>query len=222
MPDRQALVRIAPFALFMLALALQDLAAAWLDGEADLRWMYAVRAGLAAAALLLLWRYYGELRILPDRRWLWLAAPLAGALLFALWINLDFAWLKLGEPSGFDPRDPASGTIDWGFAAVRLAGAALVVPLMEELFWRAYLMRWIDRRDFHALAPGTVSLKAMLISSLVFGFAHSLWFAGFLAGLAYAWLYRASGSIWTAILAHAVTNALLGIWVLRSGSWQFW
>jgi len=67
-----------------------------------------------------------------------------------------------------------------------------------------------------------VSLKAILVSSLIFGFEHTLWFAGILAGLAYAWLYRASGSFWPAIVAHAVTNGMLGVWVLHTVSWQFW
>jgi hypothetical protein len=221
--DRQALVRALPFAVFILFLALEDHADAWLGEAFDTRWLYSVKAALVAMVLITLARNYGELREPPgNRMWLWLGAPLVGALVFVLWINLDFAWLKLGVPSGFDPRDTASGTIDWRLAAARLAGAALMVPLMEELFWRSFLMRWIDRHAFLNLAPAAVSLKAVLISSLVFGFAHSLWFAGFLAGLAYAWLYRASGSLWTAIAAHAVTNAMLGIWVLRTGNWQFW
>ncbi len=211
-----------PFAVFILFLALEDHAGAWLGEAFDARWLYPIKTALVAAALVALARNYGELREPPgNRTWLWLGAPLVGALVFALWIHLDFAWLTLGEPSGFDPRD-ASGNTDWGLAAFRLAGAALVVPLMEELFWRSFLMRWIDRHAFLSLSPAAVSLKAMLVSSLVFGFAHTLWFAGFAAGLAYAWLYRASGSLWTAIVAHAVTNAMLGIWVLQTGNWQFW
>lgn len=223
MPDRQALARVLPFAIFILFLALEDLAGYWLGQSHDIRWLYPVKAGLAAAALIALARGYGELHHLPhNRTWLWLWSPAVGALIFLLWINLDFGWLKLGESAGYDPRGTAEGEIDWRLATARLAGAALVVPLVEELFWRSFLMRWIDRHAFLSLPPAAVSLKAMLLSSMVFGFAHSLWFAGFLAGLAYAWLYRASGSLWSAVVAHAVTNAMLGIWVLQTGNWQFW
>lgn len=175
--------------------------------------------------MLYLVREYVELRQLPeDRRWLWLWAPLVGAGVFVLWINLDWGWLNLASEGGFvyDPRDPQSGNIDWTLAAFRLAGFALLVPVMEELFWRSFLMRWIDRHDFLALSPALVNLKAVLVSSLVFGFEHILWFAGILAGLAYAWLYRASNSLWTPVVAHAVSNAMLGWWVLHSGQWQFW
>jgi CAAX prenyl protease-like protein len=223
MLDRQALIRVIPFAIFVFALVLEDLAETWLVGRIDARWIYVVKTGLVAAALLVLFRRYEELQALPGNRlWLWLGAPAIGILVFVLWINLDLEWLKLGNVSGFDPRHAASDEINWRLAATRLIGAVLVIPIMEEIFWRSYLMRWIDRTGFLALAPEAVSIKAVLISSLMFGIAHSLWFAGFIAGLAYAWLYRASGSIWTSILAHAITNAMLGIWVLQTGSWQFW
>lgn len=215
---RQAFPRVLPFALYILFLAVEDLAAG-LAGP----WLYPVKVGLVALVLLLLVRQYEELRCLPERRhWLWLAAPAVGVAVFLLWINLDQGWLNLaGEGGGYDPRT-AAGAIDWPLALIRLAGAALVVPVMEELFWRSFLMRWIDRSDFLALAPAAASLRAVLISSLLFGFEHSLWLAGILAGLAYAWLYRASGNLWPAVLGHAVTNLALGLWVLQTGNWQFW
>jgi uncharacterized protein len=72
------------------------------------------------------------------------------------------------------------------------------------------------------LEPARIGLRAILISSVLFGFEHSLWLAGIVAGLAYAWLYRASGSLWPPIIAHAVTNLVLGLWVLNTGNWQFW
>jgi len=97
-----------------------------------------------------------------------------------------------------------------------------VVPLMEELFWRSFLLRWIQQTDFLALAPMQIGLRAILIGSVLFGIEHSLWLAGIVAGLAYAWLYRASGNLWPPIVAHAVTNFSLGVWVLHSGQWQFW
>jgi CAAX prenyl protease-like protein len=67
-----------------------------------------------------------------------------------------------------------------------------------------------------------VGLRALLLSSLAFGFEHGLWFAGLIAGLAYGGLYRWSGGLRIPILAHAVTNLLLGIWVVNTGNWQFW
>lgn len=65
-------------------------------------------------------------------------------------------------------------------------------------------------------------VRAVLLSSVVFGLEHSQWLAGILAGIAYGWLYLRTGNLWVAIVAHAVTNAGLGIWVLATGAWYFW
>jgi len=67
-----------------------------------------------------------------------------------------------------------------------------------------------------------VTFKAMLMSSCVFAMAHTLWLAAIVAGLLYAWLYKRTGKLWAPIVAHAVTNGLLGFWVVMMGQWQFW
>jgi CAAX prenyl protease-like protein len=93
---------------------------------------------------------------------------------------------------------------------------------MEELFWRSLVMRWLEDTDFAALNPAQVGFRALLLSSLAFGFEHSQWLAGVLAGIAYGWLYQRSGNLWVAVVAHATTNVGLGLWVLATGAWYFW
>jgi CAAX prenyl protease-like protein len=105
---------------------------------------------------------------------------------------------------------------------VRLTGAALLVPVMEELFWRSFVMRWIHDHDFLAVSLARVGYKALALSAVVFGLEHHLWFAGLLAGLAYGWLYIRAGNLWVPILSHGVTNGLLGAWVVYTQSWEFW
>lgn len=211
-------LRSIPFAVYIAFLMLGPRLAPLLE---DARWLYAVQAGLAALALAVLYRRYGELRHPPAAgAGGWLLSCLAGVAVFILWINLDLPWATLGEGRGFDPRD-GDGAIEWPLAVVRIAGAALVVPVMEELFWRSFIQRWIDRPDFLG-APARNSLRALALASLLFGFEHSLWFAGILAGLAYGGLYRLRGNLWMPILAHAITNFLLGAWVLATGNWSFW
>jgi len=92
---------------------------------------------------------------------------------------------------------------------------------MEELFWRSFLTRWIEKTDFLTVDPKTVSWRSVAIASVVFGAEHHLWLAGIVAGLAYGWLYRRTGNLWTVVVAHAVTNLILEIWVHRTGSWHF-
>lgn len=210
--------RVLPFALYILVLGIGPALA---HGFPDVRWVYPLQAGLALAALLIFQRSYTELRApAPSLRELGIGA-LVGALVFVAWIHLDVPYLAFEGSKGFDPRH-ADGRLNLGWALVRLAGAALVVPIMEELFWRSFVLRWIARPEFATLHPATAGLRGLAISSIVFGLEHSLWFAGILAGLAYGALYMWRGKLWTPIVSHAVTNFLLGVWVLTTGNWQFW
>jgi CAAX prenyl protease-like protein len=214
-----ALARSIPFAIYLAFLAI----APWLQTYLpDSRWLYPVKVASVAVALGLLWPQFDELRY----SWRtatqdWLLALAVGAGIFLLWINLDQPWASIGESTGFDPRK-ATGKIDYALAAIRIAGASLVVPVMEELFWRSFIMRWTEQTEFRSLPPQAVAWRGLLVSSVLFGFEHNLWLAGILAGLAYGLLYRRSGNLWSPIIAHAVTNFLLGCWVLYSGNWQFW
>jgi len=216
---RPLLARCLPMALYLAFLA----CTAPIGASLDRRWLYAVQIALVGAALAFFARDYVELaeaRPVPRADWLW--ALVIGAGVWLLWINLDGGWLRIGEAkSAFIPVGPG-GQLIWPLIVVRTFGAVIVVPLMEELFWRSLVMRWIDRPDFLALAPAAVSWGALLGSSLVFGLEHGQWLAGIVAGLAYGYLYRRSGSLWVPIVAHALTNLLLGVWVVGYAQWQFW
>jgi CAAX prenyl protease-like protein len=218
-PWRPLLARCVPMVLYLAFLAFT----ASLGTSLDLRWLYALQILLVGAALAFFARDYVELaEVRPLARADWLWALLIGAGVWLLWINLDGGWLRIGEAKlAFIPIG-AEGQLIWPLIVVRIFGAALVVPVMEELFWRSLIMRWIDRSDFLALAPAAVSWRALLASSLVFGLEHGQWLAGIVAGLAYGYLYRRSGSLWPPILAHGLTNLLLGVWVVGHAQWQFW
>ncbi|NML13885.1 CAAX prenyl protease-related protein [Azohydromonas sp. G-1-1-14] len=219
MPRRASLVRCAPFALFMVLLALRGAAndAGWSGAP----WIYALNL-LLVGGLLWTWRReYAELRSAPPLREALLSVGV-GLLVFVLWVQLDAPWMQIGEPTAaFVPLDDA-GRPDWALIAVRWTGAALLVPVMEELFWRGFLMRWLERPAFEGVDPRRVGLRAVLISTLLFMLAHTLWLAAIVAGLAYALLYLRTGRLWNAVIAHAVTNGALGIWVVATGNWQFW
>jgi uncharacterized protein len=223
LPSRSALARIAPFAVFMALLIARSTAPA--DGAwgFDPQSLYGMSVVAAGAVLTVFWREYGELarQTLPDARE-GLLAVAAGAVVFVLWINLDAPWMTIGAPSApFKPLT-AAGTIDWPQVAMRFAGAALLVPLMEELFWRSFLMRWLEQPVFQGVEPHRVGVRAMVLSTFVFTLAHTLWLAAAIAGLVYALLYVKTGKLWVPVIAHAVTNGALGMWVVMTGHWQFW
>jgi uncharacterized protein len=222
LPSRAALARIAPFALFMALLIVRGQAA---DGAwgFDAQWLYGLSVVIAGAVIAVCWREYGELarQTLPDAREVLLAIA-AGALVFVLWINLDAPWMTIGSPSApFKPFD-AGGVIDMPQVALRFIGAALLVPLMEELFWRSFLMRWLEQPVFQGVAPQRIGARAIVLSTFVFTLAHTLWLAAAIAGLVYALLYVKTGKLWVAVIAHAATNAALGAWVITTRNWQFW
>jgi CAAX prenyl protease-like protein len=216
------LARAAPFAAFVILLAVEPVLGGWVDPVMDPRWLYGIRSAVAGLLLLALWRRYAELRTAPegDRGATWALATVTGVAVFALWIALDVPPLVFGEATPYDPW--VDGRIHVGLVVTRMAGSVLVVPLAEELFWRSFLMRWLERSDFLRVEPGKVGWKALAISSAVFALEHRLWFAGLLAGLAYGDLYRRTGDLRVAVLAHALTNGLLGAYVLATGSWGFW
>ena len=229
-PSRQVLARALPFAGYLAFLVLASSLPALPPGielapglPVDLRWLYAVQIVLVLGILVIFRRDYLELALPTSVRFAdWGLSLLLGAGVFVLWINLDSGWMTLGEArSGLVPTNNAEDII-WPLVMVRIFGAAAVVPVMEELFWRSFVQRWIDQKDFLALAPAAGSPRALLLTSVVFGFEHGQWLAGILAGLAYGWLYRRSGNLWPPIVAHSLTNLLLGVWVVSTGQWHFW
>ena len=218
-----ARVRVIPFVVFMLLLVLRG--AVPTDGSwgIDPRWIYGLTVVLVGALLLWWWREYGELSapVAPSMRESALAVAV-GLAVFGVWIQLDAPWMQLAAPSAsFTPLD-AEGRLIWPLVAVRWIGAALLVPVMEELFWRSFLMRWFQNETFEGVAPQQVGLRAVVLSTFVFMLAHTLWLAAIVAGLAYAWLYVRTGRLWVPVIAHAVTNGALGIWVVATGNWAFW
>jgi CAAX prenyl protease-like protein len=221
--SRNAIVRIVPFALFMLLLALRGMAPDDGGWGIDPRWIYGLSVAGVGALLLAWWREYGELsaQTAPSAREALLAVAV-GLLVLLLWVLLDRPALRLGnEAAHFVPLD-GHGRLDWPLVSVRWVGATLLVPVMEELFWRSFLMRWIEQHQFETVPPQRVGLRAIVLSTFVFMLAHTLWLAAILAGLAYAALYVRSGKLWLPVIAHAVTNGGLGIYVVATGQWQFW
>lgn len=218
--NRAAWARILPFAAYLAFIVIGDVLER-LDASAEvMRWLYPAKIALVAGLLALFWRQYGELKSFRLSPLSVLAALATGVVVLVLWINLSSGWMVVGSPAGYDPR--VDGRIDWLLVAIRIAGAALVVPIMEELFWRSFLMRWVASPDFESVAPARVGLKAFVITVVLFGFEHNLWLAGIVAGVAYSLLYMWHRNLWSPILAHAVTNGLLGLWVVQTGSWSFW
>lgn len=174
--------------------------------------LYPLRIALALGVLGLWWRDYP--RLLGG--FVSLRAVLAGIVVYLVWVML--------VPGGPAPMvwGLLSPALAWTWVAVRILGSSLVVPLVEELAFRGYLMRRLQSSDFEQVQPDQVGWKAWLLSSLAFGMLHQDALAAFLAGLVYGQLVRKGGSLGEAVLAHGLTNFLICVQVLWLGHWSLW
>lgn len=223
--DSPAFKRILPFAVYMGLIVVFDLLKPLMPGgfltDNYTAVTYLLKILPVAAILIYLYRSYDELSFDNLKAAHLLGALVTGVLVFILWINMDWDFAALGSSEAYDPRI-LPGKAYYAFLTVRLAGTALVVPLFEEIFWRSFVLRYIIDQDFTAVKIGAFTWMSFIISSLLFGSEHYLWLAGIMAGVFYNLLLYWSRSIYVCIIAHSVTNLLLGIYVIRTGSWQYW
>lgn len=222
--------RILPFALYMACLALAA-GLAWVAqavpalaswGPAADLWLYSVKTAVVLGALAFFWPRYDELKGRPfggggDV----VGAVAVGLVVYLAWVRMDWPWAMQGTPSGYDPFRAGEG-LGTVLAGIRLFGAVVVVPVMEELFWRSFLLRYVIEPRFESVRLGTFTPLSFLITVILFGFEHHLWLAGMLAGAAYTILLYRTGRLWPCILAHAVTNLALGVHVLVTQQWHWW
>jgi len=177
---------------------------------------------LVVTACLFIWRApLADIRF--DARVL-LPSVLLGLVVFVLWVGVDklVPYPHLGTRTAFDPTS-LQGSSWWpAFMAVRLYGLVLMVPVMEEIFWRSFLVRFLTQSDFRKLPIGTFSTSALWIMVAASAFAHPEWLVAVIASLAYALWIRRSRSLFGAIVAHATTNGALGAYVLATREWQYW
>jgi len=184
----------------------------------DFEWLYPIRFLAAAGVLWILRKRYRAL----DWKFGWFG-PAIGVLVFAMWIAIDsFLNPTAGNAMPHALTD-SSLPLRLTWIVFRALSAIVTVPIAEELAFRAFLIRRFVSRDFEALPLHAFSWLGIGVSSLAFGLLHgSLWFAGVLAGLLYAWAMLRRGRIGEAVIAHSTTNALLASYVLIFQKWHLW
>jgi len=153
----------------------------------------------------------------------WMAAFFCGLLVLVIWILPDGYLFQFGQNSGFDPYALGGSRAGaWGLIAVRLMGAAVVVPFMEELFWRSFLMRYLINPDFRSVPLGAFTWFSFVGVAVLFGLEHHRIIEGIVAGVLFNLLLVRRKKLKAAIVAHGITNLALGVYVLATGSWMFW
>jgi uncharacterized protein len=224
-----AFCRIAPFGLYMAFLAVEGILFFLTEkgifalSERIILSIYPIKIISVAFVILFFRNSFTEIRLRDFLSPIYtLLSIVVGIAIFFLWINMDFHFATIGKPHGFDPSIFAGDIARNTITAARLVGAVFVVPVMEELFWRSFLIRYIISPDFNGVPLGRFTWSSFLITGLFFGLEHNYFLAGIIAGSAYNLLLYKTGSISQCILAHGVTNLFLGIYVITSCQWQLW
>lgn len=211
--------RFLPFAIFVALTALQGH-----FGKDSMYWMYALKTAVGA------WVIWEMRPFVPEMRWaISLEACLVGIAVFVIWVGLDPFIPKnhlFFKPTASDTWNPfaqygAGSALAWLYVTVRTLGSALIVPPIEEVFYRSFLYRYFVRTDL-SIPLKTLHPTSFIVTALIFGLMHYEWLAGVLCGMAYQWLVVRKGRLGDAMAAHAITNFLLGVWVVWRGAWQFW
>ncbi len=207
--------RVAPFVIFVALTACQGQLV-----ESSRYWIYALKTILGA------WMIWAVRPAVEEMKWKFsVEALLVGVGVFVAWVGLDSLYPKLseaGKPWNPNVEFGEGSPMAMAVIATRILGSSLIVPPIEEIFYRSFIYRYMVDQDFMKVGLSAKSWKALAITAGVFGFAHHEWLAGILCGLAYQWLVLRKGRLGDAITAHAITNFLLGIWVVWKGAWNFW
>ena len=210
--------RVAPYFLIVALTFVQE---HW-EGPARY-WLY------LGKMLLGLWCIWEMRALVPEMRWAvsWEAVAV-GILVFVIWVGLDPFYPKLellfakGEPWNPFTQFGHASVEGWFFVGVRTLGSALIVPPIEETFFRSFLYRYFVRLDFTTMPFNRLHWLSLIVTCLMFGLVHYQWVAGFLCGLAFQGLVLRKNRLGDAMTAHAITNFLLGVWVVWKNDWIFW
>ena len=211
---------VAPFALFLLCLGIfprLPIDAAW---EAPLRVL------LLGGVCYLCWPH--EISFWPRH---WVVSIAIGVVVFLIWIAPDilipgyrqYPLFSNDVVGHLHSSLPPTGLRSPWILGWRTARAVVIVPVVEELFWRAWLMRWLINTDFRRVPLGAYAPFAFWATAVLFASEHGpYWDVGLITGVIYnLWMIR-SKSVADCILMHAVTNGILSGYVIASGQWQYW
>ena len=224
MPDRRKFLAYAlPMVTFVILLGLgsmlRQVGGHFLLSAAEY-WIYPVQTLVCGALLIWFYREYDLRR--PGRAGFAIATGIA---VFLLWISPQALLGFSTRTDGFNPDIfLANPTAYWATVGFRFLRLVVVVPFVEEIFWRGFLLRYFINEDFERVPFGTFSWLSFSIVTLIFAFSHSIadWPVALLTGAIYNVVAYRTKSLSSCILTHSITNLLLGLWIMRTKEWGFW
>ncbi len=205
---------VAPMALFMALTLLEGSFSRYYV------WLYMLKAALVTGCLIVFRSTLRDYRF--DVRML-VPGIVVGLAICAEWVLIDqhLSYQHLGKRTAFDPHSIAQ-PLQAIFLLVRFYGLVVMVPVMEELFWRSFLIRYITQPDYDRLSIGTFSWLAFWAVSGMFALAHPEWLVALVCAVVYGLLLRRTKSLFATLVAHSVTNLALGLYVLATHNYAYW
>ena len=132
-------------------------------------------------------------------------------------------WLRPASRVSFNPFEKLTANWEiYTFIVFRMIGLSLVVPVVEEVFWRGFLSRWLIGDDWDEIALGTFTWPAFWGVIGLFTLAHPEWLAAATYCALLSGLFYWKKDIWSCIVAHSVSNFAMGVYVLATGTWWLW
>jgi CAAX prenyl protease-like protein len=223
-PEKRKLwAHLLPMLTFILLLGVSSAlkrpgASPWLS--APELWIYPLQTVLCAALLTYFWRDY---EFHPWRRPLFTIA--IALVVFALWIGPQQFLHFPARLVGFNPDTVAGDPpLYWATLTLRFARLVIVVPLVEEIFWRSLLLRYVISEKFQTVPFGAFSWMSFAVVAVAFALSHQMadWPAALVAGVLYNLVACGTKSLTSCVAVHAVTNLALGLWIAATKQWGFW
>jgi hypothetical protein len=213
--------RFAPLFIFCILTT-----AGFMLGDDWKFWLYALKVFVG------FWLVWEMRPFVAEMRWAvsW-EAVVVGVVIFAIWVGFDPYYpmnhllFKDTQESLWNPFDRfgAGSGLAWTLICVRIVGMTVIVPPLEEVFYRSFLYRYFVRINFLEMPLSRFHPTSFIVTSAIFGLMHYEWLAGILCGMAYQWLVCRKNRLGDAMTAHAITNFLLGVYVVWKGgaAWKF-
>lgn len=170
------------------------------------RYQLLIAAGVIASTLLFVWRENLLQGVLPTLRTLQNAAGvITGAILALAWLALVHFGLSTPEPLHLTQLWPVPR--NYCIIILLTATLGLIIPVVAELFWRSFLLRYFIAQDFKSIPIGTFNLFAFIMVVVLAALPtgnHTVYLL--LSNMAYTGLTFWSKTLYCSIIAHAVAN----------------